>query len=197
MERDAERNQKRRAEYLREIAAVAPERLVFLDESGVTTSLTRLYGRIPGGQRIQEATPGGRWSVLTMLGALSLRGVHAMMTIEAPADGEIFCAFLAKVLCPKLTPGDVVVLDNLSVHKVAGVRPLIEACGARLLYLPPYSPDLNPIEKAWSKLKTLLRAAKARSQEALQAAIAELLAEITSSDARAWFHHCGIEPQHV
>lgn len=197
MERDAERHQKRRVEYLREIAAVAPERLIFLDESGVTTSLTRLYGRIPGGQRIQEATPGGRWSVLTMLGALSLRGVHAMMTIEAPTDGDIFCAFLADVLCPKLTPGDVVVLDNLGVHKVAGVRPLVEACGARLLYRPPYSPDLNPIEKAWSKLKTLLRAAKARSQEALQAAIAERLADITSSDAHAWFRHCGIDLHHV
>ena len=163
----------------------------------MTTSLTRLYGRIPGGERIQEAAPGGRGSVLTMLGALSLRGVHAMMTTEALANGDIFCAFLAAVLCPKLTPGDVVVLDNLGVHKIAGVRPLVEACGVRLLYLPPYSPDLNPIEKAWSKLKTLLRAAKARSQEALQAAIAELLADITSSDAHAWLRHCGIELHHV
>lgn len=175
------------------LAGIRPERLIFLDESGVTTSLTRLYGRSEGGCRIPEGTPGGRWSVLTLLGALGCHGVCAMMTIAAPADGDIFLAFVDGVLAPKLRPGDVVVLDNLSVHKVAGLRPRIEARGARLLYLPPYSPDLNPIEKAWSKLKTGLRAAKARTHESLQTAIAQLLPTITPTDAAGWFRSCGIE----
>ncbi len=175
------------------MGGIAPERLIFLDESGVTTSMTRLYGRGMGGARIREGTPGGRWSVLTMLAALSLGGVRAMMTIDA----EVFRAFLEFVLCPRLAPGDVVVLDNLSAHKVAGVRELVEARGARLLYLPPYSPDLNPIEMAWSKLKALLRAAKARTDQALQEAISTLLPQITSADAQAWFRHCGIPLQQV
>jgi transposase len=111
----------------------------------------------------------------------------ATMTIEAATDREIFLAYLDEVLCPKLRPGDVVVMDNLSSHKVTGVRERIEAAGAQLLYLPPYSPDLNPIEKAWAKLKQLLRAAKARTKEALDQAIAELLPLLTAEDARAWF----------
>jgi len=163
-----------------------------VDESGVTTSMTRLYGRSEGGARIREATPGGCWSVLTLLGAISLRGVHAMMTIEAPTDGDIFRAFVEHVLGPRLTPGDVVVLDNLSAHKVAGIRESIEQRGAHVLHLPPYSPDLNPIEKAWSKLKTLLRASKARTHQALQAAIADLLHRITPSDAASWFRAAGV-----
>ncbi|HVB40080.1 MAG TPA: IS630 family transposase [Terriglobales bacterium] len=136
--------------------------------------------------------PGGRWSVLTLLGALRLGGVCAMMTIAAPADGDIFLAFAGAVRAPPLRPGDVVVLDNLSVHKVAGLQPLLAQHGARLLYLPPYSPDLNPIEKAWSKLKTSLRAAKARTHDALQTAIADSLPAITAADAAAWFRGCGI-----
>lgn len=159
--------------------------------------MTRLYGRCEGGARIREATPGGRWSVLTILGALSLDGFTAMMTIEAATDGDIFRTFLGEVLAPKLKPGDVVVQDNLSAHKVAGVREVIEARGAHLLYLPPYSPDLNPIEKAWSKLKTLLRTAKARTNPTLEAAITASLPHITAHDARAWFHHSGILLQQV
>ncbi|MGH9536141.1 MAG: IS630 family transposase [Terriglobales bacterium] len=197
VERDTEANQKRRTEYEAAIAAIPPERLIFLDESGVTTSMTRLYGRCPGGARIREGTPGGRWSVLTMLGALSLGGVRAMMTIEAATDGDIFRAFLGEVLAPRLQAGDVVVLDNLSAHKVAGVREIIQARGARLLYLPPYSPDLNPIEKAWSKLKALLRTAKARTNLTLEAAITTSLPLITAHDAHAWFRHSGILLQQV
>lgn len=192
IERDGEASQARRREYLAALAEIAPDRLIFLDESGVTTSLTRLYGRSAGGSRIHEGTPGGRWSVLTLLGALRLNGVCALMTIPAPADGDIFLAFVGKVLAPALRPGDVLVLDNLSVHKVAALRPLAEQHGARLLYLPPYSPDLNPIEKAWSKLKTGLRAAKARSHQALEDAIAAMLPSITAADAAAWFRGCGI-----
>jgi transposase len=161
--------------------------MIFLDESGVSTQMTPLYARCLGGARIHEGTPDSRWKVLTILGAISLRGMIATMTIEAATDREIFLAYLDECLCPKLQAGDVVVMDNLSSHKVDGVRQRIEKCGAKLLYLPPYSPDLNPIEKAWAKLKQLLRAAKARTREALDQAIAELLPAITPDDAKAWF----------
>jgi transposase len=189
-ERDTEINQKRREEFIAKVSAISPERLIFLDESGVTTSMTRLYARGLGGARICEGTPDSRWKMLTILGALSTRGIVAAMTIEEATDGDIFLAYLDHCLCPKLRAGDVVVMDNLSSHKVAGVLERIEQCGAEVLYLPPYSPDLNPIEKAWSKLKTLLRSAKARSKEALDQAISELLPQITSDNAIAWFQHC-------
>ena len=114
----------------------------------------------------------------------------ATMTIEEPTDTDIFLAYVEHVLCPALTPGDVVVMDNLSSHKVDGVRQLIEQVGAEVLYLPPYSPDLNPIEKAWAKLKQLLRAAMARSQEALDQAISDALTLITADNAQAWFRLC-------
>ena len=166
--------------------------MIFLDESGVTTQMTRGYARASGGRRVHEATPGGHWKILTILSALSLGGLLATMTIEEATDGDIFLAYLEQVLGPKLRPGDVVVMDNLSAHKVAGVEQLIQAAGAELLYLPPYSPDLNPIEKAWAKLKQLLRSAKARTAEALNQAIAELLPQITPQNAQAWFRHSGI-----
>lgn len=149
--------------------------------------MTRLYARALGGCRIAEATPGGHWKILTLIGAMRLTGMFAPMTIEAATDADIFFAYADQVLCPQLKPGDVVVLDNLSSHKVQPVRERIEAAGAELLYLPAYSPDLNPIEKAWSKLKQFLRAAKARTAEQLQQAIAEALNTITSHDTEAWF----------
>jgi transposase len=186
-ERDSEANRQRRAEFIETIRATPPERLIYLDESGVSTQMTRLYARCAGGRRIHESTPDGRWKILTILGAISTRGMIATMTIEAATDREIFLAYLDHVLCPQLRPGDVVVMDNLSSHKVAGVRERIEATGAQLLYLPPYSPDLNPIEKAWSKLKQGLRSVKARTKEALDKAIAELLPQISPENAQAWF----------
>lgn len=192
IERDREENRKRREEFLQRLQTIPPEKLIFLDESGVTTQMTRGYARASGGRRVHEATPGGHWKILTILSALSLGGLLATMTIEEATDGDIFLAYLEQVLGPKLRPGDVVVMDNLSAHKVAGVEQLIQAAGAELLYLPPYSPDLNPIEKAWAKLKQLLRSAKARTAEALHQAIAELLPQITPQNAQAWFRHSGI-----
>ena len=192
IERDREENRKRREEFLQRLQTIPPEKLIFLDESGVTTQMTRGYARASGGRRVHEATPGGHWKILTILSALSLGGLLATMTIEEATDGDIFLAYLEQVLGPKLRPGDVVVMDNLSAHKVAGVEQLIQAAGAELLYLPPYSPDLNPIEKAWAKLKQLLRSAKARTAEALHQAIAELLPQITPQNAQAWFRHTGI-----
>ena len=152
--------------------------------------MTRLYARAPGGARVHEGTPEGDWQILTILGAMSIRGMIAAMTIEAATDGEIFLAFLDEVLCPALHPGDVVVMDNLSSHKVDGVRQRIENCQAELLYLPPYSPHLNPIEKAWSKLKQILRQAKARTVDALDQTITIALPEISPTNALAWFRLC-------
>jgi transposase len=186
-ERDTEANQQRRAEFIEKIRATSPEHLIYQDESGVTTSMTRLYARCLGGTRIHEAAAQGRWKILTILGAMSTRGMIATMTIEEATDADIFLAYLDQCLCPVLRPGDVVVLDNLSSHKVNGVRQRIEGAGAELLYLPPYSPDLNPIEKAWAKLKQLLRSTKARSKETLDQAISDKLPEITPENAVAWF----------
>ena len=164
--------------------------MIFLDESGVPTSMTRLYARSAGGERVYETTPGGCWKILTILGAMSMRGILAAMTIEEATDGDIFLAYIEHTLCLALKPGDVVVMDNLSSHKIKGVRQLVEKVGAELLYLPPYSPDMNPIEKAWSKLKQLLRCAKAKTSETLEEAIADAIRLITPDNARAWFNHC-------
>lgn len=130
---------------------------MFLDESGVTTEMTRRYGRAPCGERVAEGVPAGHWRTLTLLAALTTEGVRASMMIESPTDGDVFLAYVEQVLCPRLEPGHLVILDNLAAHKLAAVRQLIESRGAQVLYLPPYSPDFNPIEQAWSKLKQRLR----------------------------------------
>ena len=169
---------------------------MFVDESGATTEMTRRYGRALGGQRVQEATPAGHWRTLTVLGAMSADGLIAAMTIEAPTDRDVFLGYLEQVLCPRLKHGQIVVMDNLSSHKVAGVRDLIQAAGAELLYLPPYSPDFNPIEKCWSKLKQKLRSLKARTFDALETAVAKAIPDISPKNAEAWFKHCGYGLQH-
>jgi len=173
------------------VSRIEPERLVFLDESGATTEMTRRYGRAPSGERVREATPAGHWSTLTLLGAMGANGMLASMTVESATDGDVFLAYVDQVLCPQLRPGQVVVMDNLSAHKVPGVRERIEAAGAELLYLPPYSPDFNPIEQCWAKVKQSLRSAKARTVEMLQSAIAQALTSVSPQNAAAWFAHCG------
>ena len=170
---------------------IEAERLIFLDESGVTTEMTRRYGRALGSARVQEGTPAGHWKTLTVLGAVGQSGWVATMTIPASTDGEVFRAYLEHVLCPQLKAGQIVVMDNLSAHKVSGVRALIEATGAELRYLPPYSPDFNPIEKCWSKVKQALRATKARTLETLEQAMADALATVTAQNAANCFRHCG------
>ena len=132
-----------------------------------------------------------------MLAALTTQGVLASMTIESPTDGDVFLAFLQQVLAPKLEPGHIVILDNLSVHKIPAVRAVIESRGAQLLYLPPYSPDFNPIEQAWSKLKQQLRGVKARVVEDLELAVAEAITTITAANACAFFRHCGYGTQQL
>jgi len=164
---------------------------VFLDESGVTTQMTRHYGRAPAGERVGEATPQSHWRTLTVLSAITQKGVLASMTIEDATDGDVFLAYVQDVLGPKLEAGQVVIMDNLPAHKVEGVREKIEARGARLLYLPPYSPDFNPIEQIWAKVKQGLRSAKARTVEALEQAVAEALNTITAENTAGCFAGCG------
>lgn len=153
--------------------------------------MTKLYGRARRGQRIHEGTPDGRWQTVTMLGAVSVNGWQAVMTIPSPTDGDVFLAYLRDVLCPTLQAGQVVVMDNLPAHKVDGVRTLIEDTGAELRYLPPYSPDFNPIEPCWSVVKQRLRHLKARSLMALDNAIPQALSLITPTIAKNCFRHCG------
>lgn len=164
---------------------------MFLDESAAKTNMTRLRGRAPRGERVHDSAPVGHWCVTTMIGSVRLDGTTACMTIEEATDTDIFRAYVQCVLIPTLKPGDVVILDNLSPHKNSGTIRLIEQAGAGVRFLPAYSPDLNPIEKMWSKVKEALRAAKARTQEALHDAIARALASVTSADARGWFASCG------
>lgn len=182
--------QKHRAQWRMTIQQEQPENLIFLDESGITTEMTRRYGRGVGGKRVPEGTP-GHWRTLTLLGAIGLRGGVATMSMEAPTDGDVFLVYLEHVLCPQLKPGQVVVMDNLSAHKVDGVRQLIESTGARLRYLPPYSPDFNPIELCWAQLKQYLRALKPRTVAALEAALSSALNMLLSSHTAAYFRHCG------
>jgi transposase len=179
------------------VAEIDPACLVFLDESGVTTEMTRRYGWGPRSERVREAVPAGHWRTLTVLAALTTEGVLASMSIESPTDGDVFLAFVEQVLGPQLRPGHLVILDNLAAHKVDGVRRIIESRGALLLYLPPYSPDFNPIEQAWSKLKQLLRGFKARILDQLEPALARAIATITPQDAQAFFRHCGYRIQQL
>lgn len=153
--------------------------------------MTRLYGWAPKGERAVDAAPVNYGDNVTILGALSCRGLDAVMTVDGATDAAVFRTFVSRVLVPVLKPGDVVVMDNLGAHKVAGIREAIEGAGAGLVYLPPYSPDFSPIEKCWSKFKGLLRAARAREREALDEAVTEAIHWIGDSDAAGWFASCG------
>jgi transposase len=169
----------------------ADRRLKFLDETGVTIRLTPLYGRAAPGVRVVEAVPRNYGQSLSVLAVLGSQGLSAPMTVLGPVDASVFRVYIEQVLGPTLPPGDIVVMDNLAVHKGAGIAQAITAHGARVEYLPPYSPDWNPIEQGWSKLKTLLRQRKARTRRAVERALTALLPTISSADARAWFYHCG------
>jgi len=181
----------RREAWLAEQPLWDSRQLVFIDESCAKTNMTRLYGRALEGQRVHDCAPHGHWCTTTLLGALRLDGTYACMSIEGATDRDVFHEYVRSVLVPSLRPGDLVVLDNLAAHGDERARRLIEKAGARMMFLPPYSPDLNPIEKMWSKIKTALRSIKARTSEALQVAIGEALASITEQDAIGWFGSCG------
>ena len=191
----AERNRpdvREKREIWREKAAGTDlSRFVFLDESGAKTDMTRLYARSFDGERIADSTPQSHWHTTTMISSLRLDGSSKSMAIEGATDGDVFQAYVDKVLSPNLNPGDIVVMDNLSPHRMHGVRKSIEAKGAQLWFLPPYSPDMNPIEKMWSKIKAFLRKVKARTEEVLFIAIGEALKTVTAADATGWFASCG------
>ena len=155
--------------------------------------MARTHGRCPVGERLVMAVPHGHWQTTTFVAALGVGGLSAPTVVDGAMTGELFEAYVAQQLAPALEPGDVVVMDNLSAHKVAAVRAKIEAVGSQLLYLPPYSPDFNPIEKCWAKIKQILRSLKARTVETLDEAITQALACITPENARGWFQHCGYQ----
>lgn len=190
-ERDTPRVRQARAEYQALVHPLALQRFRFSDESGVNIAMTRRFGRAPRGERVVGTVPQNYGANLTMLAALSLHGIDATMTLEGATATEVFQAYVEQILGPTLRPGDMVVLDNLSAHKIARIRDAMESRGAQVIYLPPYSPDLSPIEQGWSKIKTFLRTAQARTREALEAGIQQALTTITPADARSWFTYCG------
>jgi transposase len=164
---------------------------VFLDECGVTTDLLRRYGRSPRGTRLHDHTPCSHWEAQTVIAALRVEGVSAPAVFDGPIDALSFRAYVEQILVPTLRPGDVVVLDNLAVHKHPDVRAAIEAVGAQLRFLPPYSPDFNPIEQAFAKLKAFLRAARPRSFDQVLAFVAAALKLFTPPECRNYIRHCG------
>ena len=166
-------------------------KLVFLDETGASTNMTRTRGRAPQGERCVASVPHGHWKTTTFIAGLRYNDITAPMVLDGPMDGEAFLVYVRTFLCPTLHPGDIVIADNLRSHKVAGVRDAIEGAGATLRYLPPYSPDLHPIEKLFSKLKTLLRKAAKRSVDALWNEIGQLLQRFSPEECTNYFQSSG------
>lgn len=170
-----------------------PARFVFLDETGASTNMIRRYGRCPRGERLVDATPWGHWKITTFVAGLRSSGLIAPLALDGPMTGEVFRAYVEQMLAPALQPGDVVVMDNLAAHKVAGVREAIRAAGASVLYLPPYSPDLNPIEQLFAKLKAMLRSAAARTKDALWASLGQAIDAFPAAECRNYLENCGYE----
>jgi len=170
-------------------------RLIFLDESGSHLGMSRTHGRIEGNARLKMPIPLNKGTRVSMIAAIGLEDIHTSHVGEGAVNGTIFKEFIEQRLCPCLQPGDTVIMDNLSVHKVPGIQKAIEAKGATLLYLPPYSPDLSPIEMMWSKVKAYLRKKAARTLEALYSAIQEAFHRVSPQDLKGWFQHCGYRVQ--
>jgi transposase len=185
-----------RATWHADLAGIAPERLVFVDESGIDTRLVRSHARAPRGERAVGKVPWERRR-LTLIGALGLGGIVAMMTIVAATDGAVFVGFLEEVLAPALRrrPDAVLVLDNLSAHKTPAVRAALDRAGISYRYLPSYSPDFNPMEPCWAKLKAHFRTRAARCIEALEAELPSALRTVTPDNAEGWFRHCKYLPE--
>lgn len=191
-----ERNEEERTAWRENASKLPTEALVFLDECGSNIALTPVYARAPKGERARGSVPRNRGKNTTLIAALSLEGMGAAMILEGSANATAFEVYVEQVLAPTLQAGQIVIMDNLQAHKSARVRLIIETKGCQLLFLPGYSPDLSPIEEAFSKLKTALRRAGARTREALEEAIAQALLTITAQDAQGWFQHCGYLPAH-
>jgi len=183
--------QRARQRHRRRARRLDPARLISLDEMGAKTNMTRLYGWGRREQRLIEAVPAGHWETTTLIQAVDLNGVRAAMLTDGPTNATVFSGFVEWLLAPVLQPNDIVLLDNLSSHKSTRVLRVIEEAGAEAWFLPPYSPDLNPIEKLFSKVKHWLRRAKARTEKALYDAVGDALRALTPKDCRNCFRHCG------
>jgi len=190
-EQDRPELKARRQAWRVEFAAIDPARLVFLDETGASTAMDRTYGRAPSGVRVDGPVPHGHWKITTLTAAVRLGEVGACLVFDGATNSTCFEAYVGQCLAPTRHPGDIVIMDNLSCHKTAEIARLIKAAGAEVRYLPPYSPDLNPIESMFSKLKGHLKSAKARTSKALLEAMGSGLRAIEASDLRGWFGHCG------
>jgi transposase len=186
-----------RAEWKVWQAELDPEQLVFIDETWAKTNMTRPRGRSPKGTRVIAKVPHGHWKTTTFLAALRTSGLTAPLVVDGAINGELFLAYVRQQLVPTLRVGDIVIMDNLASHKKPGVRVAIESVGASVLYLPPYSPDLNPIENAFSKFKWLLKSSAERTVAALWTRCGELLNTITATESRNYFRHCGYRQSYV
>lgn len=190
----SERNEEERANWRKQVKEQDAKGLVFVDECGSNIALTPLYARAPRGERAPGRVPRNRGKNTTLLASLSLKGIGASMIIEGAVNAQVFEAYLEHILIPSLEPGQIVIMDNLRVHKGVCVRRLIEAQGCHLLFLPAYSPDFSPIEETFSKVKAFLRRVGARTRETLEEAIGQALETVTVQDAQGWFGHCGYVP---
>jgi transposase len=190
-EQDREEIAQARARWENDQRKIPAAKLVFIDETGTSTQMSRRYGRCAKKRRLIGKAPWGQWKTTTFVAALRSKGLTAVMVLDGPLNGESFRAWVQQFLLPTLRPGDVVVMDNLPAHKVTGIRQMIESCGAKLFYLPPYSPDLNPIEFAFSKLKSLLRKAAARTVHSLWKTIGNSLHAFTAEECQNSFKAAG------
>lgn len=173
------------------------ERLLFIDECGANTKMARTRGRSRRGERCRAAIPHGHWKTTTLVAALTTSGIVAPMILDGAMDGDMFSAYVTHILLKEIRPGDVVIMDNLPAHKVAAVRQTIERAGARLIYLPPYSPDFNPIEKAFSQIKAYLKKVAARTKGKLDQAIAKAIETVSTQNAINYFAACGYQSDTV
>jgi transposase len=184
--------QQLRYEFRRWLDTIDVKNLVFIDETGLNMGMTRLYGRGENGERVYDDRPSNKGKNITLIGAMSDEGLIGAMTFSGSLNTASFLVFIEEILLPQLWVGAIVTMDNLSVHYAAIAKTLIESVGAQVKFLPPYSPDLSPIELCWSKLKEIIRSTKARTIDALDAAVTMAINAITDEDALNWFHHCGI-----
>lgn len=189
----SERDEKARQQFRKLTGAFESDRYIFIDEMGSNLGLTRLYGRGAPGTRVPDEVPGNRGGNISTIGAIGLDGIRTGLSVPGAIDGETMLFFVEELLVPTLKRGEIVLMDNAAIHKLDEIEDALEAAGAGLLYLPPYSPDLNPIEHVWSKVKARLRTLKARTGPALLDALVTAFAAITPQDLQGWFQHCGYE----
>jgi transposase len=189
----AERNNYKRGWYWRRVRRVRQRRLRFIDESGINLAMTRLYGRAPRGERASERVPRNYGTHTSVISTLGLVGPEAVWTVEGAVDTDAFNVYVERVLRPTMRRGDILVLDNLRAHHASRIEEVAAGCGAEVIWLAPYSPDFSPIELMWSKIKTSLRAAKARTREELERALVAALELVTGADCVGWFEHCGYQ----